>query len=192
MNEMKQRFLSLCEANIKRDGFDNLIAWLSGSDFFAAPASTKYHGNHEGGLLEHSLNVYECLKRAIETHSLHEVYADETVAIVALLHDVCKVNLYVKGFRNVKENGQWIQKEIYEIDERFPCGDHADKSVILIQQFIRLEPEEILAIRAHMGGWDSAAKGGSYFINRIFDRSKLAVLLHLADMEATYILEQRA
>jgi hypothetical protein len=99
--------------------------------------------------------------------------------------------LYKKGFRNVKEDGQWVQKEIYETDEKFPCGDHADKSVILVQQFLKLTTEEILAIRAHMGGWDNAAKGGSYFISKIFERSKLALLLHLADMEATYLIEQR-
>ncbi len=116
-------------------------------------------------------------------------YPAETVAVVSLLHDICKVNFYKKGFRNVKdeETGQWYKKEVYEIDEKFPCGEHADKSVILIQNFMHLEPEEILAIRAHMGGWDTAVKGGNAFIGKIFERSKLAVLLHLADMEATYL-----
>ena len=80
--------------------------------------------------------------------------------------------------------GCWCNEEI---DEKFPCGEHADKSVILIQNFMHLEPEEILAIRAHMGGWDTAVKGGNAFIGKIFERSKLAVLLHLADMEATYL-----
>jgi len=143
-------------------------------------------------LLEHSLNVYECLKKSIAAHGLSETYDDETIAIVSLLHDVCKINLYTKGTRNVKENGQWKEVEIYEVNEKFPCGDHADKSVILIQQFLKLKPDEILAIRAHMGAWDNAVQGGSHFINKIFERCKLAVLLHLADMEATYMLEKPA
>jgi Predicted HD-superfamily hydrolase len=188
---VKEKFLFICEENIKRDGVNDLIAWLTESDFFTAPASTKYHGSFEGGLLEHSLNVYECLKRSIQFHELNETYDNETIAIVSLFHDVCKVNFYAKSIRNVKDNGKWVETEVFETNEKFPCGDHSDKSVILIQQFLKLKPDEILAIRAHMGAWDNAAKGGGYFIGRIFERCKLAVLLHLADMEATYMLEER-
>lgn len=185
MNENKERFLKIyCEA-ITRRGADELLEWLEQSDFFTAPASTKYHGSYEGGLLEHSLNVYDRLSNRAEAQ---ELYPDETIAIVALLHDICKVNFYKKGTRNVKENGQWVTKEIFEIDEKFPCG-HGEKSVIILQNFIKLDPEEILAIRAHMGGFDTSVKGGDYFIGKIFERSKLAVLLHIADMEATYLIE---
>ena len=187
----KERFLKTYEDSIKREGSTELLRWLEDSDFFVAPASTKYHGCHEGGLLEHSLNVYDCLKTAISAAGVQDFYSDETVAIVSLLHDVCKVNFYKKGFRNVKdeETGQWYKKEVYEIDEKFPCGDHADKSVIILQNFIHLEPEEILAIRAHMGGWDTAVKGGNAFVGKIFERSKLSLLVHLADLAATYLLE---
>ncbi len=193
MNEMKERFYSICRTHIQRDGIENLLAWLSDSDFFTAPASTKYHGSYEGGLLEHSLNVYDCLKCAVDTERFfpRNAYSDETITISALFHDVCKVNLYVKGYRNVKENGQWTQKEIFEADEKFPCGDHSDKSIIILQNFIRLLPDEILAIRAHMGGYDNAARGGSMMVGKIFERCKLAVLLHLSDMQATYLLEER-
>lgn len=189
MGELKERFLSAYNNAVHRDGSDMLLRWLEDSDFFVAPASTKFHGCHEGGLLQHSLNVYDCLKRGLVNAGLQNSYPEETVAVVSLLHDICKVNFYKKGFRNVKdeETGQWYKKEVYEIDEKFPCGEHADKSVILIQNFMHLEPEEILAIRAHMGGWDTAVKGGNAFIGKIFERSKLAVLLHLADMEATYL-----
>lgn len=189
MGELKERFLSVYNNAVHRDGSDMLLRWLEDSDFFVAPASTKFHGCHEGGLLQHSLNVYDCLKRGLANAGLQNSYPEETVAVVSLLHDICKVNFYKKGFRNVKdeETGQWYKKEAYEIDEKFPCGEHADKSVILIQNFMHLEPEEILAIRAHMGGWDTAVKGGNAFIGKIFERSKLAVLLHLADMEATYL-----
>ncbi len=188
---LKARFLDIYNILITRDGADNLLKWLSESDFFVAPASTRFHGSHEGGLLQHSLNVYDCLKKNVEHAGLQDTYSPETIAIASLLHDVCKVNFYKKGFRNVKddETGQWYKKEVYEIDEKFPCGEHADKSIIIIQNFIHLEPEEILAIRAHMGGWDTAVKGGNTFVGKIFERSKLAVLLHLADMEATYLME---
>ena len=138
MGELKERFLSVYNNAVHRDGSDMLLRWLEDSDFFVAPASTKFHGCHEGGLLQHSLNVYDCLKRGLENAGLQNSYPAETVAVVSLLHGICKVNFYKKGFRNVKdeETGQWYKKEVYEIDEKFPCGEHADKSVILIQNFI--------------------------------------------------------
>lgn len=188
MSEMKQRFLDLFNEHIKREGADELLNWLQSSDFLSAPASTKYHGSYEGGLLEHSLNVYDCLVGELTLSGLSDVYTPETVAIVSLLHDICKANFYKKGTRNVKENGQWVTKEVFEIDEKFPCG-HGEKSVIILQNFIHLEAEEIYAIRAHMGGFDTSVKGGDFFIGKIFEKSKLALLLHLADMKATYLLE---
>lgn len=188
MEENKQRFLDLYSEYIKRAGSEELLDWLQRSDFLSAPASTKYHGNYEGGLLEHSLNVYDCLVKEIENCGLSEEYSQETVAIVALMHDICKTNFYKKGTRNVKEDGRWVTKEVFEIDEKFPCG-HGEKSVIILQNFIHLDAEEIFAIRAHMGGFDSSVKGGDYFIGKIFEKSKLALLLHLSDMKATYLLE---
>ena len=188
---IKDEFLDVYKANITRQGAEELLLWLETSDYFTAPASTRFHGSYEGGLLEHSMNVYKCLLRQLGSWDLLAAYSPETVAIVALMHDLCKVNFYKKGTRNVKENGQWITREVFEIDEKFPCGDHADKSVIILQNFIRLEPDEILAIRAHMGAWDSATKGGSQFVGKIFEKSELAVMLHIADMEASYLLEGR-
>lgn len=186
----KERFIEIFSSRIDREGADKLLEWLESSDFFTAPASTRFHGNYEGGLLEHSLNVYENLAARVDSDVLCRV-SDESVAIAALLHDACKINYYKKGTRNVKVDGQWVAKEVYEVDEKFPCGYHADKSIIILQQFIKLEPEEILAIRAHMGGWDAAAQGGAKFINDIFNRSRLAVHLHLADCEASYLQEVR-
>lgn len=183
----KEKFIEICSC-IKRDGINDLLEWLDKSDFYIAPASTKFHGNYVGGLLAHSLNVYRALKDLIQLHKLN--VPEETIAIVALLHDTCKVNFYKQSYRNVKdETGHWIEKLVYEIDEKFPCGDHADKSIIIIQQYMKLTPEEILAIRSHMGGFDSSVKGGSYFIGKIFEKSPLAILLHLADMTATYLYE---
>ena len=193
LEEMKGRFLKIVDENIRRDGIDKLLDWLKVSDFYTAPASTRFHGAYEGGLLEHSINVFDCLVKQLAAAGLQEKYTKETVAISSLFHDICKVNFYKKGYRNVKdeESGQWYKKEVYEIDERFPCGDHADKSVIILQNFMHLEPDEILAIRAHMGGWDNAVKGGNAFVGKIFERCPLALCTHLADMMATYLLEER-
>ena len=131
MSELKERFLTVYKETVTRAGSDSLLDWLEHSDFFVAPASTKYHGCYEGGLLQHSLNVYDCLKIGIEAAGLQGVYSEETIAIVSLMHDLCKVNYYKKGSRNVKdeETGQWYKKEVYEVDEKFPCGEHADKSI---------------------------------------------------------------
>lgn len=189
-DENAKRFTSIFQSSITRDGSGSLLEWLQESDFFIAPASTVFHGNYEGGLLEHSLNVYDALKERLK-HDRFSDYSEETVAVVALLHDLCKVNFYKKGTRNVKVDGAWTTKEVYEIDEKFPCGDHADKSIIILQNFIKLDPEEILAIRGHMGGFDNAVKGGGRFLSGIFERSRLAVHLHLADMEATYLMENK-
>lgn len=188
----KERFLAIYNSTIKRDGADALLGWLESSDFFTAPASRRFHGAFEGGLLEHSLNVRDLLVKAVMAAGLTDVYPKETIEIVSLLHDVCKVNFYKKGFRNVKDDatGRWEKKEVFEIDERFPVG-HGEKSVIILQNFMKLDAEEILAIRAHMGGFDTSVKGGDYFIGKIFEKSKLAVLLHVADLTATYLLEER-
>lgn len=190
ISKSKETFLEIYQSKIKREGSEELLEWLTTSDFFAAPASTRYHGSFGGGLVTHSVNVYRCLTDELELSGLSDTYTDETVALVALLHDVCKANFYKKGTRNVKENGKWVTKEIFEIDEKFPCG-HGEKSVIIIQNFVNLTAEEIYAIRAHMGGWDDSVKGGAFFIGKIFEKSKLALLLHLADMKATYLMENQ-
>lgn len=193
----KQRFLDLFNSHIKRPGSDKLLDWLLKSDFFTAPASTQYHGAFDGGLLRHSLNVFDCLDGWCQRYDLYDTgeLTKETVAISALLHDVCKAHLYKKGFRNVKdpETGKWYLKEIYKVDERLPLG-HGEKSCILLQWYIPLTVDELLAIRWHMGEFDNAVKGGDKSLNKAWDgdsRTKLPVLLHLADMEATYLLELR-
>lgn len=190
MTEAKERFLSIYKQHIQRDGANELLRWLESSDFFTAPASTRFHGAHEEGLLQHSLNVYDCLRKCIEASGSEGIASEESIALVALMHDICKVNFYKKGYRNVKndETGQWERKEVFEIDEKFPCG-HGEKSVIILQNFMHLTVDEIMAIRAHMGGFDTSVKGGDFFIGKTFEKSKLAFLLHLADMSATYLME---
>ena len=184
--DKKQRFIDICKSNIKRDGLDELLAWLEKSDFYYAPASTKYHGNYEGGLLEHSLNVYDNLMKVVDTFPIHNtIFEKETLTVISLFHDLCKVNFYKKGSRNVKgEDGKWFAKEVYEISEKVPLG-HGEKSCILIQQFMKLSVEELLSIRWHMGGFDSASRGGDYSMSGAQDYTKLVTLLQVADMLAT-------
>lgn len=192
IQEMQDRFLDICKTHIHREGVDELLEWIAKSDFFTAPASTKYHGAYAGGLVEHSLNVYKCLAEIVKRYPELNI-SDETVAIVALFHDLCKANFYKTGTRNVKdeESGQWYKKEVYEIDERFPIG-HGEKSCIITQWFLRrLSTDELLAIRYHMGGFDAIVKGGDFSMSKAYEMCPLAPMLHLADMEATYLLEAR-
>ncbi len=187
---LKNEIVDICKTHIKREGIDELLAWLEASDFFTAPASTRYHGAYPGGLAEHSLNVYKCLKAIVERYPDKNI-SDESVAICALFHDLCKVNYYKIGYRNVKDEktGQWNKKEVYEVDERFPIG-HGEKSCIIIQWFLKkLTTDELLAIRYHMGGFDSSAKGGDFRISKAYDMCPLAPMLQMADMEATYLIE---
>lgn len=187
----KERFLQIYKQYIHREGSEKLLEFLLSmkSDFFDAPASARFHGSYEGGLLEHSLNVYDCLNdylsrpRVQETYGLQ--YNEESIAIVALLHDLCKVNCYKKGTRNVKENGKWIQVPSYEYNDTLPYG-HGEKSVYMISGYMRLTREEAFAIRYHMGfsGSEDARNVGA-----AFEMFPLAFALSTADMEATYFIE---
>lgn len=187
----KERFLEIYRKNIHRDGSERLLDFLlsKNSDFFDSPASARFHGSYEGGLLDHSLNVYDCLKdylarnRVKETYGLS--YSEETIAIVALLHDLCKINCYKKGTRNVKENGQWIQVPTFEYHDTLPYG-HGEKSVYMISGYMKLTREEAFAIRYHMGfsGSEDARNVGA-----AFEMFPLAFALSTADMEATYFIE---
>ncbi len=184
----KEQFLSICRENIHRDGIDALLSWLEKSDFFVAPASTRFHGNYEGGLCEHSLNVYREAKKLNDIYSLG--FSEETLAICGLFHDVCKTNLYKKGSRNVKDEttGAWEKREVWEIDEKIPLG-HGEKSCLILQWYIKLNIDELLAIRWHMGGFDAAVKGGDFSISRAQDMSRLVALLSIADMVASHLIE---
>ena len=196
-DDAKKQFVLLYETNIKRAGADKLLEWLSEkSDFFSAPASSKFHNAFEGGLCEHSLNVARRLKMLVdgekklhpEKESIMRI-TDESVVICGLLHDVCKANFYKVDFRNKKEDGEWIRVPYYTIDEELPYG-HGEKSVYIINGFLRLTREEALAINWHMGGFDSRVKGGDYSISSAFEKYPLAVLTHIADIEASYLDER--
>ncbi|MBQ8585495.1 MAG: hydrolase [Butyricicoccus sp.] len=183
----KAGFVAIYNDKIKRKGADKLLAWLENQDFFTAPASTRYHAAYEGGLVEHSLNVYHVLMERFDPEKDNA----ESFAIVSLLHDVCKTGFYAIEMRNRKnKQGQWESVPFYTIDDQFPYG-HGEKSVYLIERFMRLTTEEAVAIRWHMGGFDEAVRGGSFALAHAYEKYPLAVKLHMADLEATYLREQR-
>ena len=191
INDNKQKFLDLFATYVKRDGVDKLLDYLiNKSDFFSAPASTKFHGSFDGGLALHSLNVYDCLKNYLDRPRVKDEYklnySDESIVICALLHDICKANVYVRGTRNVKnEQGVWETVPTYFFEDNLPYG-HGEKSVYMITGFMRLTREEAFAIRYHMGFSGSEEKGN---VGKAFEMFPLAFALSTADMEATYFLE---
>lgn len=187
----KEEFLEIFNQNIKREGKDELLNYLLKSDFFLAPASTKFHLCEEGGLCTHSINVYKRLLRLVQSEygeNWQEVVSPESVAIMGLLHDVCKVNYYKTEMRNVKENGAWVQKPYYTVDDTLPYG-HGEKSVYIINGFLRLTRAEAIAINWHMGGFDSRCQT-SYTIQAAYQQFPIALLLHIADIQASYFDEK--
>lgn len=180
----KKRFIELLN-KVNRFGIKDFINWLETTDFFTAPASTKYHNAFDGGLLDHSLNVYKNLLNEVKTIK-NVKYSDDTLIIVALLHDICKADFYETSMRNVKKNDKWIQEPYYTINDSFPIG-HGEKSVIILQQWFQLTSDEIMAIRWHMGAYES--KDNYSYLSAAFTKCPLALLLNIADMKATYIDE---
>ena len=191
----REEFIEIFRENIHREGAEALLDYLMNkSDFFTAPASAKYHGSYAGGLCEHSLNVYHCLSDYLSRERVTDLYgleySPESIALVSLLHDVCKIGCYKPSTRNVKgEDGRWTQVPTFTFDDPLPYG-HGEKSVYIVNGFIRLTREEAMAIRWHMGGFDEAAKSGGFSISHAYEKYPLAVLLHMADLEATYLSEQ--
>lgn len=190
---MKEEFIRIYKKYITRPGSEELLDYLlsSKSDFFEAPASTRFHLSRPEGLLEHSINVYKCLKDYLERPRVKEVYNlnvnDESIAIVALLHDLCKVNIYRKSFRNTKDDsGKWIKVPSYEFHDELPYG-HGEKSVYIISGFMKLTREEAFAIRYHMGFSDTQNVRS---VGEAFAKFPLAFALSTADMEASYFLEE--
>ena len=185
----KERFIEIYNQNITREGADKLLDFLlNGSDFFTAPASTRYHGAYEGGLVEHSLNVYDCLADMVDR--LHErygiEYSDESIAIAGLLHDICKVNFYKTSYRNVKdETGRWQSVPYYTIEDTLPYG-HGEKSAYIVSAYMRLTRDEAFAIRYHMGFSGTEDPGN---VGRALEMFPLAYATCCADMEAAFLLE---
>ena len=187
----KEEFIEIFKQNITRPGAEALLDYLENkSDFFTAPASARYHSAYEGGLCEHSLNVYHCLVDYLQRERVQELYgleySDESIAIVALLHDLCKIGCYKPGTRNVKDaNGKWQTVPTYTFDDPLPYG-HGEKSVYIANGFIRLNREEAMAIRWHMG---FSGPEDDRMVGQAFQKYPLAFALATADMEASYFLE---
>ena len=183
---MKERFIELLRST-NREGIEDLIIFLEKTDFFEAPASTRFHGSYKGGLLEHSLNVYELLNYKIKNNNLNFNAPDDTIKIVALLHDICKLNFYKVDYRNAKNSlGEWEKVPYYTVDDTIPYG-HGEKSVMMISEYIKLTPEEKYAIRWHMGFTEP--KELYLTIGNAYKKFPLALFTHEADLEATYFKE---
>lgn len=174
---------------ITRPGSAELLEYLKSTDFFIAPASTRFHGAYEGGLMQHGVNVWNQFCRLVHAYKDIVSAPTESAAIVSLLHDLCKIGCYKTEMRNAKENGVWIQKPYYTFVEDFPYGGHGSKSVFLIQRFMTLSDEEAVAINCHMGFSEQGANVAA--ISNAYERYPLAWLLHVADESATYMVEAK-
>lgn len=189
--------------SITREGFDKeaLLRKLENSDFYTAPASSKYHCSYEGGLVDHCLNVYYSLCTLINSFNVIGIDND-SIIICALFHDFSKMNYYEKTSINKKvyspdgkkydELGKfdWIAVPGYStkaFENRFIYGSHEQAAEFMTRTFIPLTVEESVAILHHMGGqaWDSAKDN----LSEVYTKYPLALLLHLADMISTYYLE---
>lgn len=181
----KEEYINLYSKYISRAGSKELLDWMQKTDFFTAPASSKFHCACECGLVMHSVSVFKTL---MEKHFDEEKDNAESFAIAALLHDLCKAQFYKVSTRNVKneQTGQWEKQPFYAIEDSFPYG-HGEKSVFLIERFMRLKIEEAMAIRWHMGGFED---NNGHTISLAYDKYPLAVKLHLADLESTYLREK--
>ena len=192
---LRDRFENLLLAT-GREGMSDLLKFINDSDFYSAPASSRFHGAHQGGLLEHSLQVNKDMMVIYNAFSGRGRLKDgqinlHSIIIASLLHDICKVDFYKQDVRNVKNNGVWEQVPYYTIDDKLPLG-HGEKSVMILQQYIELTTDEIYAIRWHMGGFDDSAKSyaGGLQLSAAMDKCPLLVMLHMADLAAVYLLNK--
>jgi len=208
-SEMKGQFLQAYNQLVQRPGADKLLMWLQSTDFFTAPASTRFHLAREGGLVEHSVHVYTRLRELYVREFPKVEVPEASLAICGLLHDVCKANVYKPCAKNQKNYdaakvaaaeswqvkhdalGDFIWESVmgYQFEDSLPYG-HGEKSVYIISGFMRLTREEAMAIRWHMGFSDNDFKGGGYSVGNAFEKFPLAVLTHIADLQATYLDER--
>ena len=191
---LHNEFISIVKDNIKRDGIDNLMSFLESTDFFKAPASTRYHGSYAGGLVEHSINVYYALEDTLQFllgKNWSTRYSKETASIVSLFHDLCKIGRYKTEWKNVKnpETGNWEEKMIYVYNDDYHNMGHGAKSVIILQDYIALTDIEKEAIFWHMGAFDIGDYNTKSDLCKIYNKNTLAYALNRADGDATFIIE---
>ena len=183
---MKEEFIKLLNST-NRENMDKLLEFIEKTDFYKAPASTKFHGAFEGGLLEHSLKVYEILKDKVEKAIIPIETPVESLIIIALLHDICKANFYKVDYRNAKNQfGEWEKVPYYTVEDTIPYG-HGEKSVMMLTEYIKLTVEEKYAIRWHMGYTEP--KENYNAIGASYAKYPIALLTHEADLEATYLFD---
>lgn len=183
ITEFKTKFKQTVKENIRRKGIDDLLNYLDNTDFYTAPSSARFHGCIPGGLCQHSIKVYECLKEL-----QGDKYSNESVAIVSLFHDLCKINFYSESTRNTKdENGKWIQVPYYTYrqDDPLPLG-HGEKSLAIVMQYMQLTPEEMCAIRWHMGGFYTSNPSETTAISQALSAYHLVLDLQTADQRAAF------
>ncbi len=193
MENAKEKFIEIYEKYIKREGSIELLEYLKKTDFFVAPASTQFHSAYEGGLCEHSINVYNRFLNSVRNEYGEEYLTDEkmeTIAICGLLHDICKIETFKVDYRNKKVDGNWVTVPYYMVEDNLPYG-HGEKSVYIISGFMRLTREEAMMINWHMGGFDARVRGGAYGLSEAYYKFPLAVILHTCDMLATYLDETK-
>lgn len=193
ISDFKAEFIRIYKDNITREGSEKLLDFLTNrSDFFAAPASTRFHSNFFGGLCEHSVKAYFRFVQNLENEyegEWEEKISPESVAIIALLHDICKADTYVTEYRNVKKDGVWTQVPYYTTEDKLPYG-HGEKSVYMLSGFMKINREEAMAINWHMGAFDQRVLGGSYALSQAFAQFPIAMLFHISDMQTTYLDER--
>jgi hypothetical protein len=182
---LKEKYISLL-STVDRDGIEDLITYLEESDFFVAPASAKNHHNYRGGLCEHSISVGAQIDHLSKSYLLHP--DTESLTLISLCHDLCKINFYKETTRNVKINGAWTQEPYFTIDDQLPYG-HGEKSVLILSRFVKLTTDETMAIRWHMAGWDASAGSyeGGMALRNAAQKYPLVILLHIADLASVYL-----
>ena len=203
IQQNKDKYIALCRQYIKREGIEELLKYLeTKTDFFTAPSSTKFHLNTPGGLCLHSLNVFEAAMKINESLLrpkqdageclFAEPLIEESIAIAALFHDLCKCGLYHQTEKWKKdENNKWISYIGYEVNDEFPFG-HGEKSCYIINFYLKLRKDELLAIRWHMGMYDVNENGssGRYSFYNACDMTPLVLLLQMADMSCSHWFEE--
>lgn len=183
--EENKKFIIDLLLSTKRPGMEKLVKWLGETDFFTAPASTRYHLSVKGGLAQHSINVYKLLRGKVDSGLIS--ISDDTVIITSLLHDICKANFYSVQKRNRKIDGVWTEVEEWGVDDKLPLG-HGDKSCYLVQCFIPLKSEEYAMIRYHMG---RETDGNNDPFSKCAEKFPALVALHTSDIESAFIVESR-
>lgn len=193
---LRDEFISIAKANIKREGLDKLLEYLDTTDFYIAPASTKYHGSYQSGLVEHSLNVYYSL--IDELHFIYgaeweKKYSKESATIVSLFHDLCKIYRYKKSYRNVKnpETQIWEQVPIYLLNEEHVPMGHGANSVITVMNYMRLTKDEQGAIYWHMGACDISQYSTMNDLTNQWNKNTLGLALYRADLLSTFVIENK-